>query len=480
MRTWSVGFVLLLAVLLACGGEEGECGPRTGVVTQVIDGDTVVLQDGERIRYLLADAPETTRGHHDCFGEEAAAFNRSLVEGRTVRLRDGEACTDRFGRRLAYVSVEGHDVNALLVERGYACTLFVSPAGGSRRGEFEALEVEARRARRGLWGRCPAPCPKGRRPAASALRQRVRHRQLQLPVQRPRGRVARRDEVQRVALEPHVEGVTHGQPQLEPLLLEHRVEVGRRREPADDLPRALDEPGQRLHGAGLLQVRARAELRRHRDAPGGGQLVGHRGQLTPQVQGRGLGHRLRRRVQHGHVVQRERLDDPVRHERHVRAVPARAVPARRVQEHPASLTELAVLAEDARHLASAAQEQRHLRQVERQALVASGHEDAHRLHHLPDAAHVPPTQGLQRIHRLGEGHDQSLPFRSDPRGCVHDGGCLGAVPASCPSVLRSANAMTRFLPSVFLSSFAHVPDGTQRHAQAFHGRLPPPRVPSQR
>ncbi|RKG91725.1 hypothetical protein D7V97_41640, partial [Corallococcus sp. CA053C] len=478
---------MLLAVLFACGGgEEGECGPRTGVVVQVIDGDTVVLQDGERIRYLLADAPETTRGHHDCFGEEAAAFNRSLVEGRTVRLRDGEACTDRFGRRLAYVSVDDHDVNALLVERGYACTLFVSPAGGSRRGEFESLELEARRARRGLWGRCPAPCPKGRRPAASALRQRVPYRQLQLPVQGPRGRVVRRDEVQRVVLEPHLEGVAHGQPQLEPLLPEHRAEVGRRGEPADDLCRALDEPGQGLHGAGLLQVRARAELRGHRDAPGGGQLVGHRGQLPPQVQGRGLGHRPGRRVQHGHVVQRERFDDPVRHERHVRAVRARAIPARRVQEHPgvqehpASLTELAVLTQDARHLAPAAQEQRHLRQVERQALVASGHEDAHRLHHLPDAAHVTATQGLQRIHRLGDGHDQLLPFRSGSRGGVHDGGCLGDVPASCPSVLRSANAMTRFLPCVCPTSLAHVPGGTQRRAQAFHGRLPPPRVPSQR
>ncbi|RKG79547.1 thermonuclease [Corallococcus sp. CA049B] len=176
MRTRGLAWLLLLTLVCACGGGEGECGPSTGVVTKVIDGDTVVLQDGERIRYLLADTPETTRGHDDCFGEEAAAFNRSLVEGRTVRLRDAEACTDRFGRRLAYVSVDGEDVNALLVKRGYACTLFIPPAGASRRGEFEALELEARRARRGLWGRCPAPCPRGRRPPASTLRQRVPHR----------------------------------------------------------------------------------------------------------------------------------------------------------------------------------------------------------------------------------------------------------------------------------------------------------------
>ncbi|RKG88308.1 hypothetical protein D7V88_14535 [Corallococcus terminator] len=371
MRTPGMGFLLLLTFLLACGEGEGECGASTGVVTQVIDGDTVVLQDGERIRYLLADTPETTRGHHDCFGEEAAAFNRSLVEGRTVRLRDAEACTDRFGRRLAYVSVDGHDVNALLVERGYACTLFVPPAGTSRRGEFEALEVEARRARRGLWGRCPAPCSKGRRPSAPALRQRVRHRHLELPVQRPGRREARRGEVQRAVRELRLEAVAHEQPHLAHLLLEHGPGVGRVGQRADDLARALDEPGQALHGGGRVQVRARTELRGHRRAQRRGELVGHRGQVPPQVHGRGLGHRLGRRGQHGRVVQGDGFDDPVRHERHIHALVPRAIPARRVHQHAPALPELAVLPEDAQHLTPAAQVQRHLRQVQGQALVAA-------------------------------------------------------------------------------------------------------------
>ncbi|RYZ34650.1 MAG: hypothetical protein EOO71_38345 [Myxococcaceae bacterium] len=296
---------------------------------------------------------------------------RSLVEGRTVRLRDAEACTDRFGRRLAYVSVDGHDVNALLVERGYACTLFVPPAGTSRRGEFEALEVEARRARRGLWGRCPAPCSKGRRPSASALRQRVRHRQLQLPVQRPGGREARRGEVQRVVLELRVEAVAHEQPHLAHLLLEHRPDVGRRGQRAEDLARALDDPGQGLHGGGRVQVRARTELRRHRRAQGGGQLVGHRGQVPPQVHGRGLGHRTGRRGQHRGVVQRDGFDDPVRHERHIHALTPRTIPPRRVHQHAPALPELAVFAQDAHHLTPAAQVQRHLGQVQGQALVAA-------------------------------------------------------------------------------------------------------------
>ncbi|RJS23881.1 thermonuclease [Corallococcus sp. H22C18031201] len=144
--------------LAACGGSP--CGPGSGVVAEVIDGDTLVLEGGERVRYLLVDTPETTRGAHECYGAEAKAFNRSLVAGRVVHLSDGEACEDRYGRRLAYVSVAGRDVNALLVERGYGCVLFVPPAGKARRAEFKALEAEARRAGLGLWSACPEVCRK--------------------------------------------------------------------------------------------------------------------------------------------------------------------------------------------------------------------------------------------------------------------------------------------------------------------------------
>jgi micrococcal nuclease len=151
---------VLATVLLSCGGEPASpCGPTTAHVAEAIDGDTLLLEGGERIRYLLVDTPESTGGARDCFGPEAHAFNRDLVEGRRVTLAYGEACTDRFGRLLAYVSVDGREVNTLLVERGHACVLHVPPAGSARRAEFESLEAEARRARRGVWGACsPVPC----------------------------------------------------------------------------------------------------------------------------------------------------------------------------------------------------------------------------------------------------------------------------------------------------------------------------------
>ncbi len=161
MSGWRVVLVVLglaLVTLCACGSESA-CGPSVGVVSRVVDGDTVVLQSGERVRYLLVDTPESTGGKHECFGAEARELNRSLVEGRIVRLHYGEACTDRYGRLLAYVTVDEREVNARLVEDGYACALYVPPTGESRRSEFKALESAARRAGRGMWGACSTvPC----------------------------------------------------------------------------------------------------------------------------------------------------------------------------------------------------------------------------------------------------------------------------------------------------------------------------------
>jgi micrococcal nuclease len=147
-----------LAALAGCDGD-GRCGPREAEVTRVIDGDTIELGSGERIRYLMVDTPEATGGHDECFGANAAALNTALVLGKRVALRYDVECEDRFGRALAYVSVDGQEVNALMIERGYGCVLHVPPNGNSRAAELGALEDAARAARRGLWGACdPIPC----------------------------------------------------------------------------------------------------------------------------------------------------------------------------------------------------------------------------------------------------------------------------------------------------------------------------------
>jgi len=156
--------MLILPALAACSsdadpGSNSTCGPSSAVVERVIDGDTVVLPGDVRIRYLLVNAPETTNGHNDCYGANASQFNTDLVLGKTVQLTYDTECQDMFGRTLAYVTVDGQDVNRLLVERGYACVLHIPPDGDDRADEFKMLQTSAKTARRGLWGTCdPIPC----------------------------------------------------------------------------------------------------------------------------------------------------------------------------------------------------------------------------------------------------------------------------------------------------------------------------------
>jgi micrococcal nuclease len=153
------GAICTAAAALAGCGSGPVCGPAQATVERVIDGDTIVISGGITIRYLLVDAPETTGGSDDCYGANAARFNADLVLDRTIQLGYDAACQDRFGRTLAYATVDGQDVNRLLVERGYACVLHIPPDGDARAGEFEAVEAAARSARRGLWGACdPIPC----------------------------------------------------------------------------------------------------------------------------------------------------------------------------------------------------------------------------------------------------------------------------------------------------------------------------------
>jgi micrococcal nuclease len=145
---------LLLAACSPNGPAGSECGPTSARVVAVTDGDTVTLDGGERLRYLLVDTNEITGGSNDCFGQEARQFNESLVLDKRVSLAYGEECRDRFGRLLAYVTVDGRDVNRLLVERGYACVLYIPPNGADRRDELEDLEDVARGEGRGMWGFC--------------------------------------------------------------------------------------------------------------------------------------------------------------------------------------------------------------------------------------------------------------------------------------------------------------------------------------
>jgi micrococcal nuclease len=57
-------------------------------VVRVIDGDTIELEDGKKVRYIGIDTPETVDPRRDpqCFGKEASLQNKELVEGKDIYL----------------------------------------------------------------------------------------------------------------------------------------------------------------------------------------------------------------------------------------------------------------------------------------------------------------------------------------------------------------------------------------------------------
>jgi len=125
-------------------------------VARVIDGDTIELINGDRLRYIGIDTPEEVdpRKPVQCFAEEAAAANKALVEGKSIVFQRDVSSRDRYGRWLGFVYLsDGTFVNLRLVQEGFAFAYPYQP-DISRADKFEQAEAQAREAGRGLWSAC--------------------------------------------------------------------------------------------------------------------------------------------------------------------------------------------------------------------------------------------------------------------------------------------------------------------------------------
>lgn len=125
------------------------------VVSRVVDGDTIQLQDGRKVRYIGINTPETVdpRRPVQCFGKEASSRNRELVEGKEIEMEKDVSETDKYKRLLRYVYINGVFVNDFLVRNGYARATSYPPDVKYQRQFLEA-EKEAKLKNIGLWGVC--------------------------------------------------------------------------------------------------------------------------------------------------------------------------------------------------------------------------------------------------------------------------------------------------------------------------------------
>lgn len=129
---------------------------KTFKVTRVIDGDTIEIEGGERVRYIGIDTPETVdpRKPVQCFGIEASKKNKELVEGKIVRLEKDITDRDKYNRLLRYVYVDDVFINLELVKQGFAYS-YSYPPDIKHQDEFLKAQQEAEKSKQGLWNACP-------------------------------------------------------------------------------------------------------------------------------------------------------------------------------------------------------------------------------------------------------------------------------------------------------------------------------------
>lgn len=148
-----LGMVVVLAVVVGASFAAHATSGRIGVV---IDGDTVGLYGGERVRLLQIDTPELGTG--ECYSRAAqTALRRLTPPGTTVRLDVDPRLdrVDRFGRLLRYIFKGSTNVNLELVRQGAAAPYFYDGDQGRYADALMAAARSAKAARRGLWGACP-------------------------------------------------------------------------------------------------------------------------------------------------------------------------------------------------------------------------------------------------------------------------------------------------------------------------------------
>jgi micrococcal nuclease len=162
VRPRAVVVVTVLAAASVSGwwfGEQRRAADIPYRVVQVLDGDTIVVRRAggtdETIRLLGVDTPET---HHprkpvQCFGPEAAAYTTRRLFGQVVQLEDDVERHDVYGRRLAYVHLDGANYERELLRKGYARLLVIEPNHAHARDMLDD-ELNARARKVGLWSAC--------------------------------------------------------------------------------------------------------------------------------------------------------------------------------------------------------------------------------------------------------------------------------------------------------------------------------------
>ena len=127
-------------------------------LVKTIDGDTIkIVYEGkeQNVRYLLIDTPETNhpRLGKQPFGEKAKERNHELMTSGKLEIEfDIGQRTDKYGRLLAYIYIDGESVQEKLLAEGLARVAYVYPPNTKHLEPYEKVQEKAKKAGIGIWG----------------------------------------------------------------------------------------------------------------------------------------------------------------------------------------------------------------------------------------------------------------------------------------------------------------------------------------
>ena len=147
-----------LAVLIVGASLIGGAPTASAVsnVSRVVDGDTITMSNGEKVRLIQIDTPELTS--KECYGSEARlALSKLLNQPGKVTLTTDPKLdkTDKYGRSLRYVFIGKTNLNLKMVEIGAATPYFYRSEKGIYATQFLKAAQNAQKLGLGLWRVCP-------------------------------------------------------------------------------------------------------------------------------------------------------------------------------------------------------------------------------------------------------------------------------------------------------------------------------------
>ncbi|RVU54328.1 thermonuclease family protein [Anaerosphaera multitolerans] len=149
--------LLSLFLLNSCNSKVEE-NFESVIIDSVIDGDTVRLSSGEKIRIIGINTPEKDK---EKLGKEAHTYVKDLIEGKKVYLEKDKSDRDQYERLLRYIwieipkelskkEIETKNLSAILLKKGYARKYTFEP-DIKYENIFQEIENEARIEETGMW-----------------------------------------------------------------------------------------------------------------------------------------------------------------------------------------------------------------------------------------------------------------------------------------------------------------------------------------